>query len=231
MGKRTTMKPTLDCSSQIVNLAFQIMKKNIQFFIITLLYITPMMSEAQLNESILYTDIYNIVNEDFRHTVDDDLDNWDIEYESDFYYERNTVKAYTFLDFSISSASFFVSESNEIKKFGLRLTVIDSDEFYQRMFNKYGHSSVCSPSQYFFDKHGVRLPKKEGEEAMELLSKIPMPTLEDYKDTNSITWSKVKSNSSSSEIDITIYNSPLEGYGFENPKRILRILFEKRDDD
>ena len=208
------------------------MKKNIKLFIITILSITPIMSEAQLNDSILYTDINSIVNEDFRQTIDHDLDNWDIEYESDFYYEPNTVKAYTFLNFPISSASFFVSESNKIKKFGLRITVIDSDEFYQRMFEKYGNSSVCSPSQYFFDKHGVSLPKEEGEEeAMEILSKIPMPTLEDYKDTNSITWSEIKNVSHGFIVKIKIYNSPIEGNGFESPQRILRILFEKRDDD
>lgn len=190
-----------------------------------------MMSKAQLNESILYTPFKNIANDDFRKTVEADLDNWDIEYESDFYYEPNVVEAYTFLDFPISSASFYVSESNEIKKFGLRITVINSDEFYKRMFEKYGNSSVCSPSQYFFEKHGVSLPKEEGEEAMELLSKIPMPTLEDYKDTNSITWSKVKNTLHDFSVKVKIYNSPLEGYGFESPQRILRILFEKESDD
>ena len=45
----------------------------------------PMMSKAQLNESILYGDPNNIVNEDFRKTVEGDPDNWDIEYESDSY--------------------------------------------------------------------------------------------------------------------------------------------------
>jgi len=189
------------------------------------------MSEAQLNESILFTNIDNIRNGDFRQTVENDLDNWDIEYESDFYYEPNTTEAYTFLNFPISSASFYVSESNEIKKFGLRVSISDSHEFYQRMFDKYGNSSVCSPSQYFFDKHGVTLPKEEGEEAMELLSKIPMPTVEDYKDTNSITWSEVKNTLHDFSVKIKIYNSPLEGYGFESPQRILRILFEKTDDD
>lgn len=207
------------------------MKKNIQSFIITMLSITPMMSNAQLNESILYTDIDTIVNEDFRETVDDDLDNWDIEYESDFYYEPNMVEAYTFLDFPISSASFYVSENNEIKKFGLRIMVIDGDEFYQRMFDRYGSHSVCSPNQYYFGKHGVSLPKEENEEAMELLSKIPMPTLEDYKDTNSITWYKEKSNLFEFSFKIKVYNSPIEGYGFESPQRILRILFEKEHDD
>ncbi|AIM61048.1 hypothetical protein IZU89_11480 [Cellulophaga lytica] len=207
------------------------MKKNIQCFIITILLITPMISKSQLNESILFSDLNNIINEDFRKTVDSDLDNWDIEYKSDFYYEPNTSKAYTFLEYPISSASFYISENSKIKKFGLRITVSDGDEFYQRMFNQYGNSSVCSPNQYYFDKHGVSLPKEENEEAMELLSKIPMPTLEDYKDTNSITWSKIKSESLGFSVDITIYNSPIEGYNFESPQRILRILFEKECDD
>tara|TARA_R110000744_G_scaffold379463_2_gene497698 strand:+ start:1240 stop:1863 length:624 start_codon:yes stop_codon:yes gene_type:complete len=207
------------------------MKKKIQSVTITILLIIPMMSTAQLNESILYTPFKNIVNEDFRKTVEGDLDNWDIEYESDFYYKPNTIEPYNFLGFPINSASFYVSKNDTITKFGLTLTVMDGNLFYKQMYDEYGNSSVCNPNSYFFEKQGITLPKEESEEALELLSKIPMPTLEDYKDTNSITWFKVKHNSSSSEIDIKIYNSPLNGSTFKDPERILRIIFEKRYDD
>ena len=78
------------------------------------------------------------------------------------------------------------------------------------MFDKYGSHSVCSPNQYYFEKHGVSLPKEENEEAIELLAKIPMLTLDDYKVPNSITWSKIKSEVNEFRVNIKIYNSQLE---------------------
>ena len=184
------------------------------------------MTLAQLNESILLDDIKNIMNEDFRETVDADLDRSDIEYKSDFLYEPKSVEAYTFLGFPVVNASFYISESNTIKSFGLRLKLKDADIFYRKMFDRYGNSSLCSPSKYFLEKKGYTLPREESKEAIEQLSKMPFPILEDYKDINSSTWT-IESDSLPSKIDIKIYNYPMEGSSFESPERILRVIFRE----
>ncbi|MEH6681301.1 MAG: hypothetical protein V7724_12180 [Sediminicola sp.] len=187
---------------------------------------------AQLDESILFKDLEEIENTDFRKTEERDLDNWDIEYKSDHYYEPRLEKAYTFLGHEISAASFFVSEDRKIQSFGLLIYTDDATGFYEKMVETYGEFAVCSPSGYYFQKHGITLPTEESEEAYRIINSIPVPILEDYKNTTSIKWNVIGEKPPlDQKIHLRIYNKPIEGQNFDHEGRKLRIVFERPIDD
>lgn len=86
---------------------------------------------------------------------------WDIEYECDYFYSPKEESPYTFLGYTISGASFYLTENQKIKSFGFLIEVDDSYGFYRTMVKTYGDASVVSPSKYFFEKRGFVLPTKK----------------------------------------------------------------------
>jgi len=179
---------------------------------------------SQLNESILLTEFQNIKNSDFRKTRKADLDDWEIEYKSDFFYKPFNEAGMTFLGYPVSSASFFVKK-NIVEKFGIRVALDNAEEFYNRMVKQYGDYSVCSPSREFFASKGYVLPKENNKEAQELIANLPVPELVDYKNLTSITWYDVEHENNCENIMIKVYNIPQNGTNFQGHERMVRIVF------
>lgn len=156
----------------------------ISFKIILILPLTLM---SQLNEAVLLMEFNTLRNIDFRKTTEADLDDWEIEYESDFVYEPKEEADLTFLGYPINSASFYLTNDGKIEKFGLKIYLNNVDEFYQRLVGVYGGYSVCSPSKAYFESKGFILPSQDNEEAQAFIAQLPVPDLDDYRYLNSLT--------------------------------------------
>ena len=180
---------------------------------------------SQLTESTLLTEFNTIKTSDFRKTVEADLDDWEIEYKSDFYYQPRNKPPITFLGYTIRSASFYLTRDEKVEKFGLRISLNDAEGFYYKMVSKYGDYSVCSPSKQFFINKGYILPKENSKEAQELIAQMPIPSLTDYKDINTITWYDIAHKNDYNEITIKMYNIPQNSSTFREFEHAVRIVF------
>ncbi|MGD1946552.1 MAG: hypothetical protein ACFB0A_09905 [Croceivirga sp.] len=120
---------------------------------------------SQLTESTLLTEFNTIKTFDFRKTVEADLDDWEIEYKSDFYYQPSKKPPLRLLEYPIHSASFYLTKDEKVEKFVLRINLHDIEGFYKTIIDRYGSFGVCSPSREFFNlkgidtKRGKRRPK------------------------------------------------------------------------
>ncbi len=189
-----------------------------------------MMGYALLNESILSKDFIMIKNIDFRSVNEEDYDNLDIEYKSDYYYEPKNEPPMTFLGYPVSFASFYLAHDEKIKSFGMQILTDNATLFYQKVKETYGSFSVSSPSVFFFEKHGISLPKEYSEEAEKIIANLPIPTVEEYKDTRTISWYlKIERSTGADNATLKIYNHPVKGLNFESPDRELRIVFSLDD--
>ncbi|WP_299532392.1 hypothetical protein [Ulvibacterium sp.] len=185
------------------------------------------MTYSQLDEKIVLGNFEIIKNLDFRKVTSGDYDNWDIEYESDYFYKPNTEPPLTFLEYPVLDASFYLTENQDIKSFGLRLYLDDADGFYGKMVEQYGEPSIVNQSNYYFQNHGIELPVAESEKAKKIIASIPFPLVNEYKDMRKVSWYDLRNDFSENEMVIRIYNYPIDHLGFDSPKRILRILFEE----
>lgn len=192
--------------------------------------VSHMMGYAQLNENILSKNFDMIKSIDFRLVSEEDYDNLDIEYKSDYYYEPKNESPMTFLGYPVSVASFYLTNDQKVKSFGMKILADNATLFYQKVKEKYGSFSVSSPSDYFFEKHGIFLPKEYSEEAENMIKNLPIPTVEEYKDTRTISWYlKIERNTGKDNATLKIYNHPVKGLNFESPNRELRIVFSLDD--
>lgn len=194
-----------------------------------LLIITPLMSYSQLNENILFKTIDEVKNIDFKKLDSTDHTDYsiDIEYYSDYYYQPQNLEPYTFLDYPISCASFYMTQDEHIKSFGMYLQIENATEFYKKMVENYGKPLIVNHSKHFFQQHGVELPKIYTDEAIKLLESIPFPIIQEYKDMTKLNWYMKHDNSSKKEVVISIYNMLNTGDDFFSLRRNLRLIIKE----
>lgn len=195
-----------------------------------LFVIASNMGYTQLNENILYEDFEMIQNVDFKLVLENDYDNRDIEYKSDYYYKPDMKPSLTFLGYPISIASFYLTDDEKIKGFGMKVQTDNAILFYHKVVEAYGSFSVSSPSTFFFEKHGISLPKEYSEESNSIVKNFPIPIVEEYKDMRTISWYfNIKKSFARNGITMKIYNHPKDGKSFESLGRELRIVFSLDD--
>ncbi len=196
-----------------------------KFGILLLMLNLHTMIYPQLNEQLISKNLETIYNKDFRKTTENDWDDWEIEYESNYYYKPYLDDSFTFIGYPIASASFFVDTLGTITHFGIYIETNESDDFFDKMVKTYGDEVVSVLSENYLQKKGIVLPTEENEEASNIIQQIPIPTTNEFKELHKITWFNIFNKSHEKGINIMVYNIPLRDYGMPSSRKKLRILF------
>ena len=124
----------------------------------------------------------------------------------DYCTDQNMGGHFTFMDFNVEKMGIRLDEGKGLKEVLVVLKMVDAEQFYRKMVERYGMPGTTSLSKYYIEKHGFRIPPEMEAYNERSYDSLPQPKIADFQDLRSVVWYDLNENTEDVQTDIFVTN-------------------------